>query len=176
MIRICQITAFNLRFYQEQGIHTALASVWSTGNGNPGDSGMTMQHFHGLSSRFARMIRLTRASPIPFSIFTSLMTVLRVGNKLCSQLYNFACLRRDKELVLNVHKMLRLINRCFGSGPIPAGVSGGLTCYVCVLDRVFSPTWCAKRPRSSRATNLHLASSCETHGLQLSRFKFWRRQ
>jgi len=46
-----------------------------------------MQHFHGVPSRFARIIRLTRASPIPFSIFTSLMLVLRVGNKACSRIY-----------------------------------------------------------------------------------------
>ena len=49
---------------------------------------MRMQHFHGVPSRFARIIRLTSASPIPFSIFTSLMTVLRVGNKAYSQLYD----------------------------------------------------------------------------------------
>lgn len=78
----------NLRVYWEPGKHTAPASPWSTGNGNPGNSGMTMQHFHEVSSRFARTIRLTRASPIPFSIFTSLTTVLQVGSKRCSQLYD----------------------------------------------------------------------------------------
>ena len=49
---------------------------------------MMMQHFHGVPSRFARIIRLTSASPIPFSIFASLMTVLRTGNKACAQIYD----------------------------------------------------------------------------------------
>lgn len=49
---------------------------------------MTMQHFHGVFSRFARIMRRTRAFPIPFSISTSLMTVLRVRNKPCSKLYD----------------------------------------------------------------------------------------
>ena len=46
-----------------------------------------IQHFHGVPSRFARRIRLTIASPIPFSIFTLPTTVLQVMIKVCSQLY-----------------------------------------------------------------------------------------
>ena len=38
-----------------------------------------MQHFQGVPSRCARMIRWTIASPILFSIFTSLTTVLYGG-------------------------------------------------------------------------------------------------
>ena len=39
---------------------------------------MTIQHFQGVRSRCARMIRCTIASPIRFSILTSFTTVLHV--------------------------------------------------------------------------------------------------
>lgn len=70
-----------------------------------------MQHFQGVPSRCARMIRCTIASPIRFSIFTSLTTVLHQGQDLSEK----ACsedLRRNEELVFDVHEMLRQLNGC----------------------------------------------------------------
>lgn len=136
---------------------------------------MTIQHFHGVPSRLARIIRLTRASPIPFSIFTSLMSALQAGNKASSRLYGAHAYEEIKN-------WFSIYTKCFDSSIATwdensqLNTSGGLTCYVCVLDGVFDPIWCAKRPRTSRTTNLHFTSSCETHGLQFLVSEFWRRQ
>ena len=50
--------------------------MWSTGKVKPGRRGMTIQHFHGVLSLLARIMRVNKASPIPFSILVSFMTVL----------------------------------------------------------------------------------------------------
>ena len=70
-----------------------------------------MQHFQGVPSRCARMIRWTIASPILFSIFTSLTTVLCGSQSLFANTCSKHS-RRDEELVLNVHEMLRQLDGC----------------------------------------------------------------
>lgn len=143
MIRICQIYQFG-GIGKESGEHTALASLCSTENGNPGNSGMTMQHFHGDLSRFARIIRLTSASPIPFSIFTSLISVLQAGNKAYSPLKNV----HPHEVMKN---WFSIYTKCFDPSIAPWDQDGclriqpgELTCYVCVLDGMFGPIRRAK--------------------------------
>lgn len=80
---------------------------------------MTMQHFHGVPSRCALIARWTIASPILFSTFTSLTTVLiprpeneqtsrtsRVGEgRVMGPYGNGQDSRGDEKLVLDVHKM-----------------------------------------------------------------------
>ena len=75
-----------------------------------------MQHFHGVRSRCARMIRCTIASPIRFSILTSLTTVLREFS-ICSWAeleHSSIDIRGDEELVFDVDEVFGHLDGCGG--------------------------------------------------------------
>lgn len=91
---------------------TALASLWSTGNAKPGNSGMTIQHFQGVRSRCARMMRDTSASPIRFSTLTSFTTVLQWRQYRALRQAKLPNSRGNEELVLDVHEMIRHLDCC----------------------------------------------------------------
>ena len=89
---------------------TALASLWSNGNGKPGSRGMRMQARHGVPSWCARIIRFTRALPIWFSIFVSPTVVLSTQLDNTRARTSYLNIRCDEELILHVDKVLRHLN------------------------------------------------------------------